>query len=251
LNIIVIPNGKLSSWAFIAATAIAILAAVVLIMLGRVSYANTDFTPLSPTSGSPSITPMPTPSGTDASDTLGSPPIFVSGTSIGSPDAPVIIVIYSDFQCNPCQHFALTAGKELENTYVETGKVRLIFKHFVVYGEESMLAAQAAECAAEQNKFWPYYYLLMQERTSPEVADVSVAMLESLAQQVGLNMATFDASLTSGKFMEKVIYDDSEGRSLEVTGTPAFFINRIKGVGIKPFETFQKVIEELLSGSIS
>ncbi len=241
----------LSNGPFVAATAVAVVAVVVLIMLGRMSYARTDFFLLPPNSGSPSVTPLPALPATNPSGAKPSPRILISGTSVGSPSAPITIVVYSDFQCFPCQQFALTTEKELERVYVETGKVRLVYKHLIVYGEESMLAAQAAECAAEQNKFWPYHDLLMQTQASPEVGDLSAAKLESLAGQVGLNMAAFDASLKSGKYREKVIRDDAEGRALGVTGTPTFFVNRMKGVGNKPFEAFQKVLEELLKGSAS
>ena len=226
--------GRKFSWAsFAVATAIAIVAVSALIILGRVSYARTDFFPLPPTSDSPGVTTLP------------------PDTFIGSPNALVTIVVYSDFQCGPCQAFALITEKELERNYIEAGKVRIVYKHLIEGGEESMLAAQAAECAAEQNKFWPYHDLLMQIRASSTVSDLSVAKLESLAQQLGLNIETFDDSLMSGKFKEKVLHDDAEARALGVTGTPTFFINRMKGTGYKPFEAFQKVIEELLHRSVN
>ncbi len=241
----------LSNGAFAVATAVAIVAAAVLIMLGRASYARTGFFLLPPISGSPSVTTLPAPPEANPPGATTSPSAFISGTSNGSPSAPITIVVYSDFQCVPCQQFALTTEKELERVYVETGKVRLVYKHFIVYGEESMLAAQAADSAAEQNKFWPYHDLLMQMQASPKVEDISVAKLKSLAEQVGLNMAAFDASLKSGKYREKVIHDDAEGRALGITGTPTFLVNRMKGIGNKPLEAFQKVLEELLEGSVS
>lgn len=245
-----LPDGGLSHWAFAGATTVAIVAAVFLIGLGRVSYARTDFFPLPPFAASPSVTLDPA-LGTEASGAVPSSPAPISGTSLGSPQAPVTIVVYSDFQCSACQQFAATTEKELESSYVATGKVRLIYKHLIVHGEESRLAAQASECAAAQGKFWPYHDLLMQMRASPEKDDLSIATLEGLAQQVGLDMAAFDASLRSGKYDAKVTSDDAEGRALGVPGTPTYFVNRMKGSGYKPFAAFQKVVEELLKESAS
>ena len=175
----------------------------------------------------------------------------VSGTSKGSPDAPVTIVEYSDYQCSFCQQFAATTEKQLDKAYIETGKVRFIYKHFIVYGEESIMAAIASELAAEQNKFWPFHDLLMQARASPKKeGDLSKAVLQGMARQVGLDMKAFDAGLQSQKYREKVMKDDAEGRGLRVEGTPSFMLNGKRGLkGFFPFETFQKEIEILLKES--
>jgi len=157
--------------------------------------------------------------------------------------------MYSDFQCYHCQEFALTTEKELEEAYIETGKVRLIFKHYVIEGEESIQAAMASECAAEQNKFWPYYDLLMQTRASPVEEDLTTAALESLAQAVGLNMTAFNICLQSEKYKEKVEGDKEEGEALGITSTPSFIIDGGMAVGNPPFAKFQEVIEQMLKKS--
>ena len=112
-----------------------------------------------------------------------------------------------------------------------------------------MRSALASECAAEQNKFWPYYNLLMQIQASPKEEDLTTATLKSLAQELDLDMAAFNTSLESEKHKEKVIRDDAEGRAAGVTGTPTFFVDGAKGVGHPPFEKFQEVIEQLLKES--
>ncbi len=252
-----------SRGAFVGFTAAAVAVVALLIIVGRVSYSrHTYFGPLpTPTfpgvtlspSITPSVPPSPTPSPSAPATVLPgvkpSPSLPTSGNSKGAPNAPVTIVNYSDYQCGHCQQFALTTEKELERTYVATGKVRMVFKHFIVFGDESMLAAQASECAAEQGKFWPYHDLLMQIRASPNVEDLTLAKLQSVAQQVGLNMETFNKSLESGKFKAKVTEDDAEGKAAGVTGTPTFFVNGIKAVGAPPLEEFQRVIEALLGSS--
>jgi len=213
-----------SSGAFISFTAVAVVIAALLIVLGRVSI------------------PTSTPS------TPGLPSIAISGKSKGASDAPVTIVEYSDFQCSHCQQFALTIEPQLDETYIKTGKVRLIYKHLIAYDDESLMAAEASECAAEQNKFWPYFDLLMQVHASSGVEDLPLSKLQSLAQQIGLDMTQFNASLESGKFRDKVMQDDAEGRATGITGIPAFFVNGVKmdDSQISSFEGFQGVIDRAL-----
>ncbi|MDP2744345.1 MAG: thioredoxin domain-containing protein [Dehalococcoidia bacterium] len=173
--------------------------------------------------------------------------VLFSGTSKGSPDAPITIVEYSDFQCYFCQKFALTTMRQLDEAYVAAGKVRFVYKHFIGYGDESLLAAIASELAAEQNKFWPFHDLLMQMRASPKKEDLTAARLRSLAQEVGLNMEAFDSGLHSGKYREKVMRDDAEARTLGISATPTFVINGKYGLrGGAPFETFREIISDLL-----
>jgi len=220
--------------------AVAVVLCIVLIVLGSIGCKQVSVTPTKTPTPTPSVTPTITPTPT--------PSVYISGTSRGSLDAPVTIVVYSDFQCGICQKFALTTEKDLERVYIETGKVRLIYKHFITEGNESLLVAEASECAAEQNKFWPYYDLLMQAHFSPSTEDVTLAKLQAFAQTVGLNIDTFNDDLASGKFKDKVNRDTEEGRAAGVTGTPTFFINGVPGTGDAPFDVFQKIIEQILAG---
>ncbi len=175
--------------------------------------------------------------------------IQVTGTSLGTSDAPVVIIEYSDFQCRYCQDFALDIAPRIEAAYVKTGKVRIEYRHVIVLGAESQLAAEAAECAAEQNQFWPFYNNLMWRQYSPDLADITVERLREIARQIGLDMALFNASLASGKFKEKVARDDIEGRAWGITGIPAFFVNdvladsKVKG----NFALFSEIIDAELA----
>jgi len=208
------------------ASAAAIIIAVVLIIVGSMGIPAEE-----------EASPQPSPSS------------LTDGTVRGSPNAPITIVEFSDFQCYFCQEFANITLRKLENTYIETGKVRLVHRHSISYGEESMLAALASECAAEQGKFWPYYDLLMGARASPKVIDLTRDRLEGFARELGLDISQFNASLDSGRYREKITQDYNLGEELGITGTPTFFINGIKVGGNKSFEVFQKLIEEQLGGS--
>lgn len=245
-----IPNAKraaIGSRAVMAATTIAIVLTALLIILGRVSSHTSAYSQPPPTSGSPIVGPSPSqPPPTPTPTSTPPPTVLAHVNSKGSLNAPVTIIEYSDFQCSHCQQFALTIAKQLDTTYIETGKVRLIYKHLIAFGQESLLAAEASECAAEQGQFWPYYELLMQLRASPDVDDLPISRLESLASQLGLDMATFRASLESEKYRGKVLQDDADGRALGIKGVPAFFINGVKMEGVASFEALQNVIEDAL-----
>jgi protein-disulfide isomerase len=124
--------------------------------------------------------------------------------------------------------------------------VYFIFRFINLFGEDSQRINEAAACAAEQDEFWPYYYLLMQQRASPKQNDLSVEKLESLAQQLGLDMTMFKASLESGKYGAVVRQDDQEGRGSGVIGTPTFFINGTKIEGTRSLQEFRDIVDPLL-----
>jgi protein-disulfide isomerase len=175
--------------------------------------------------------------------------VTVAGTSMGSPSAPITIMEYSDFQCRFCQNFAISIEPQIEATYIQTGKVRLVFKYVVAFGSESQLAAEAAECAADQNQFWPFYNNLMRLQFSPDDEDITVEKLQEVARQIGLDMAVFDESLSSGKFRDKVIQSDAEGRALAINGIPAFIVNGTLADEkvADSFGEFQKVLDAELA----
>jgi protein-disulfide isomerase len=176
-------------------------------------------------------------------------PVPTSGTSKGSPKAPVTIVEYYDFQCHFCQQFELTTAKDLERVYIATGKVRLVYKHFIVFGEESMRAAIASECAAEQGQFWPYHDALVQAQASPSVDDLTADKLKGFAQELGLNTVAFNACLDSERYKDKVMQDIEDGKQAGVGATPVFFINGVEVKGAQPLEVFQGYIEDMLRQS--
>ena len=136
--------------------------------------------------------------------------------------------------------------KELEAVYVETGKVRLVLKFITAFEKSARRANIAAACAAEQDRFWPYYYLLMLQRASPKVDDLSNEKLRGLAETLGLNMETFNNSLFYAKFAAFVDQSDADGRALGVNSTPTFFINGIKQEGAKNLTDLQKIIDPML-----
>jgi len=160
---------------------------------------------------------------------------------IGAKDAKVVIVEFSDYACPYCAKFALEVEKKIVENYKNT--VKLVFRDFPVHGESSYKAAEAANCAREQGKFWEYHYLLF-ERQKEWYNNVSKFL--DYAQELGLNSEKFRECLDSGKYRQEVEKDFMDGVSYGVQGTPTFFINDDMVIGYRSYEEFTRLIEERL-----
>jgi protein-disulfide isomerase len=169
------------------------------------------------------------------------------GTTLGNPDAPLTIVEYSDFQCPYCRKAALEITPQIEAEYIATGKAKLVWKQFPIEGEESVWAAEASECAAEQNAFWEYHDMLFLNRQGINVGTFVISNLKLFAKELGLDTEAFDACLDSEKYIDKVAADYEEAQRRELTGTPSFFVGQTQIVGAKSYSAFQTAIEDELA----
>jgi len=167
---------------------------------------------------------------------------------LGSPNAPVTMVEFSDFQCSFCRKFWAQTLPRLKETYIKNGQVRLVYQHFAVLGEHSVAAAHAAECAMEQGKFWPYHDKLFENQGALAFTD---AKLKRYAEEMGLDVGAFAQCLDSRKYRQKVETETSLGFRLGARGTPTFFINGRLLAGAQPFEAFRAAIEEALAKASS
>jgi protein-disulfide isomerase len=131
-------------------------------------------------------------------------------------------------------------------SYIDSGKVNLVYKHSAFLGQESVWAAQAAECAADQGKFWEYHDLLFDKQNGENVGTFTKENLMAYAKELGLDSTQFDPCLQNDVTLQRVISDTQEGRTAGVTGTPTFFINGKPLVGAQPVETFQSQINAAL-----
>jgi protein-disulfide isomerase len=122
--------------------------------------------------------------------------------------------------------------------------VRLGYWHFVFMSPESQTAAEASECAADQDAFWEYHDLIF-EKDTQRIA-FSKENLKLFAGELGLDQASFDQCLDSGKYTSLVQGQTSLAQQIGVQSTPAFLINAQAMLGAQPFESFQQVIESQL-----
>lgn len=171
--------------------------------------------------------------------TLGSP-------SMGSPNATVTIVEFSDFQCPFCKEVQPTLRK-LFKEY--DSKVRLVFRNYPISSihPESTNAAIASLCANEQNKFWEYHDKLFEKAS--EENPLTKKLLEKTASELGLNRRAFDTCFDSKKYLAQVQKDIKDGASYGVDGTPTFFINNKIIFGNQPVETFKEIVDKELNKS--
>lgn len=171
------------------------------------------------------------------------------GPTRGSDKASVTLVEFSDFRCSFCRKFWQTTLPLLDKKYISTGKVKFIYRHFAVLGKPSELAAQAAECAGEQGKFWEYHDKLFASAGSPLA--FTDAKLKGYAKELELKSQAFNQCLDSGKHLKKVEGETSVAALLGARGTPAFFLNDQIIVGAQPFEVFGAAIETELKKAAS
>ena len=162
---------------------------------------------------------------------------------LGDPAAPVWIVEFSDFQCGYCRKFWQDTLPKIKESYIEKGTVGFTYRHFAILGRPSRNAALAAECAAEQNKFWPYHDKLFESLGTELFTESN---LKHFAVEVGLRADAFGACLGARKHQDKVDRETATAQYLGGRGTPLFFVNQKRLPGAQPYSLFQKIIEEEL-----
>jgi len=164
--------------------------------------------------------------------------VTLDDPSLGPKGALVTIVEFSDFECPYCRQ-AFPIIREIVNIYGD--KIRYIYRDFPVSDlhPNAEKAAEAAQCAYEQGKFWPYHDKLFLNQENLNIND-----LKLYASQVGLNQELFDVCLDSGKYENEVKQDFNDGVLAGVRGTPTWFIEGVRVEGVIPLQIFKKVIEE-------
>lgn len=164
----------------------------------------------------------------------------------GDPKAPITIVEFSDFQCPFCRRAFDQILPQVIKDYVDTGTASIVYKHSAFLGQESIWAAQASECAADQGKFWDFHNLLFARQNGENQGAFTLDKLIGFAKELKLDMTRFEPCLTSNETLARVQADAQEGRTAGVTGTPTFFINGQLFAGARPYDQFRAVIERLL-----
>ncbi len=185
--------------------------------------------PSKPTSGTIAITGRPT---------------------MGSEDAPVTVVEFTDYQCPFCLRFSKTTFPYLKKDYIDTGKVRWVALNLpLAFHKDARKAAQGALCAGDQGKFWE-----MREKLFEHPKQIGPEHLPSYAQDLSLDVESFKTCLNSDKHLATIDKEAKDARAVSLTGTPSFIIgksdnNKITGkivIGAQPLNVFSKAINEAL-----
>ena len=167
---------------------------------------------------------------------------------LGNPSAPITILEWGDYQCTFCYRFHQTSLNVIYQEYIETGKIKLVFKDFPLNGPDSVRAAEASYCAGDQGKYWQYHNELYKNWGGERTGWITEQSLNNFAKAVELDLDKFTECLDNKKYFDKVINLENEGRNLGVDATPSFYVFNdkkiIKIVGNQPIEVFKKVIED-------
>jgi protein-disulfide isomerase len=170
---------------------------------------------------------------------------------LGHADAPVTLVEFSDYQCPFCQRFFSVTFPALKRDYIDTGKVRYIFRDYPLdqIHPQARKAAVAAHCAGDQGRYWEMHDLLFQNQRA-----LALPQLSEYVRKLGLDGATFDACLASDKHAARISKGLADGIAAGVQGTPGFVVAKTKpgdsveGIpvrGAQPVEVFRQLIDQL------
>ncbi len=175
--------------------------------------------------------------------------------SRGDAGAPVIVLEFSDYECPFCGRFVRDSFPSIEREYITTGKVKHVFRAFPLESihKNAFKAHEAAQCAAEQGKYWAFHDQLFANQRALTDAD-----LTKHAQAAGVDTTAFAACLASGRMAPRVRADIEFGNKLGISGTPLFLIGTpgpagqmtvLKGIsGAQPFSVFKKAIDDVIAG---
>ena len=161
--------------------------------------------------------------------------------SIGPADAPITIIEFSDFNCPYCEKWHVETFRPLLAAYPD--QIRFVYRDFPITSAESLVAAQAAQCASDQDAYWPFHDALLSGGL-----DLGRQAYEEYATRLGLNVEVLLACIDAETYRAEVEADARYAASLGASGTPTFFINGMPLVGAQPLAQFQAVIDKELGG---
>jgi protein-disulfide isomerase len=172
----------------------------------------------------------------------------------GKVSAPITIIDFSDFQCYLCNRFVKNTEPLVNQSYIQTGKVALVFNHLPNRGFDSMGAALAAQCTNDQGKFWQFHNLLYSNQKAIDSGWVSKENLKNFASRIpGLDITRFDRCFDSEKYKSFVQKDIELALSFGFKETPSFIVENSNGSsqetmsGALPFDSFKAVIDKKIS----
>jgi len=164
--------------------------------------------------------------------------------TLGPVDAPITIVEFSDYQCPYCRRWHDEVYGPLLAAY--PGKIKMVYRHLPLTSihQDAFSAAEAAMCAGEQDAYWQFHEKLFSSDSLG--GDIYV----QYAQDLGLDITTFEACMNDHKYQEAVEADSNFAIDLGIRSTPTFFINGLAIVGAQPLDVFKQVIDKELAGEI-
>lgn len=164
---------------------------------------------------------------------------------LGPENAVITIIQFADFECPFCAEWQSEVWPEIVKTFPD--QVRLVFRDFPLYGmhPNAESAAEAANCASEQNEYWEYHDKLFEAENG-----LGMSALKQYAKDVGIDVEQFTECMESNRFINEVKADYDFATGIGISSVPTFFINGIPIVGAQPFSVFKQIISKELAGEI-
>ena len=176
--------------------------------------------------------------------------LILNGSPIlGDSSATITILEWGDYQCTFCYKFHQNTLDIINDDFIKTGKVKLVFKDFTLNGPDSILAAEASYCAEDQGKYWQYHNELYKNWGGEKTGWITRDSLDRFAITVKLNLVEFNTCLDEHKYQNRVITHYEFGKEIGIDATPSFLVFNdqkiIKIRGNQPLKVFLKTIDEL------
>lgn len=164
---------------------------------------------------------------------------------LGPAEAPITIIEFSDYECPYCRKWHVEVWPELLATYGD--QIRLVYRDFPLTNihDNAVSAAAAANCALEQDMYWPF-----SEKLFSMKLNLGRTTYQTYAEELELDMDTFNDCLESGRYVAEVESDFEFATALGIRSTPTFFVNGVPVVGAQPFEVFKSLIDKELAGEL-
>jgi protein-disulfide isomerase len=178
--------------------------------------------------------------------------------TMGEDTAPVTLVEFSDYHCPYCKRHATTVMKQLQENYIDTGKLRFVMREYPIPNlhPRAKAAAVAVLCAGDQGDYWGMHDAVFNDQKAK-----TDEAFKAMAESIGLDAAAFSTCLASDKFDAQIKADQAEGQKLGISGTPSFvmgltdpkdpsIVHLTKFIrGAQPYTSFASAIDELLKSA--
>jgi len=196
-------------------------------------------------SPSPSPSPSPQPGANEVA-LVEAKELVDNDASLGKDSAKLVMIEFSDFQCPFCARFRQETFDAIKRDYIDTGKIKFVYRDFPLgFHQYAEKAAEAAECAKEQDKFWEYHDKLYSSQD--EWGATGITGFKKYAEELGLDSGKFNNCLDTGKYREEVAKDLADGSRAGIGGTPGFVIGKTLVSGAQPYAAFRAAIEAELA----
>mgnify|MGYP001323128084 CR=1 FL=1 len=187
------------------------------------------------------------PAEVNITDTLWEKMLASPAAAKGPENSDVVMVEFTDYQCPFCSRHFQETDSQIQQNYVDNGKIRHIIRDLPLpFHPNAHAASQAARCAGDQNKYWEMHDVLFNSQDTWSSGDPA-AQFSAFATDLGLNVASFDSCVSSEKYKQAVDDDLALASEVGASGTPTFFINGKKVVGAQPYSVFKTAIDAALA----